>query len=44
MKECMADISGRCSFDCIDCIYSDIDHFKELYEKKALVKNTSVFN
>ncbi|MHA1292219.1 MAG: hypothetical protein ACTSQJ_06075 [Promethearchaeota archaeon] len=34
MRKCKADITGRCSFDCKNCIYSDIDHFRELFKNK----------
>ena len=28
---CKADTIGRCSFDCKECIYDDIENFRQLY-------------
>ena len=31
--KCKADIIGKCSFDCKECIYDDIENFRKLYNK-----------
>lgn len=30
-KKCEANLKGKCSFDCKDCILDDIDYFRKLY-------------
>ena len=32
---CKADTNGRCSFDCKECIYDDIENFRMLYNKNT---------